>query len=146
MSSFTFNPRPIYIDDDEASLPVEVSVIPNSIDQIDEVNASSAEIFRWVDTLRKGMRSLVYDFGVVIVMHMWCEGYSSAKELRPWLETWRTRRQDTLLAQDYHFSRKRWLRAINKTGRRRRDEPRDVATAAAEAIARAEAQREAVNA
>ena len=146
MSSFTFDPRPIYIDDDETPLPVEVQIIPNSIDPIAEADANSVEIFRWVDALRKGMRALVYEFGVVVVMNMWCEGYSKAKELRPWLEVWRTRRQDELLSRDYQFSRKNWLRAINRTGRRRRDEPRNVATAAADAIARAEAQRGAVNA
>ena len=68
-----YDRRPFYIDDD-APLPGEV-VNLGDVDSVEEANVNSVEIFRWVDSLRESMRKLIYEFGVTIVMSMWCEGY-----------------------------------------------------------------------
>lgn len=52
------------------------------------------------------MRALVREFGFVIVSEMIDEGYTNARELKPLLETWRSRRQEEWLATDYLMKRK----------------------------------------
>jgi hypothetical protein len=54
-----------------------------------------------VDQLPSAFRPLVYEYGLVIVVNMFNEGYEDAAELRPILENWRERRQQQWLATDY---------------------------------------------
>jgi hypothetical protein len=58
---------------------------------------ASQQIMRQVDGMTPPMRALVYEYGFSIVYSMRQEGYTSAKALRPILETWRQRRQQELL-------------------------------------------------
>ena len=54
-----------------------------------------------VDAMKPEFRSLVHEFGVVIVSRMAAEGYDDADVLRDALETWRERRQETWLKTDW---------------------------------------------
>lgn len=60
-----------------------------------------AEIFQVIDNWPKALRELVYEYGFVIVEAMVDDGYSNPRELRGYLETWRSRRQEGWLASDY---------------------------------------------
>ena len=57
-----------------------------------------------VDAMNPQFRSLVHEFGVVIVSRMQAEGYDDANVLRDVLQTWRERRQTKWLETD-------WLKA-----------------------------------
>ena len=57
-----------------------------------------------VDAMNPQFRSLVHEFGVIIVSRMQAEGYDDANVLRDVLQTWRERRQETWLKTD-------WLKA-----------------------------------
>lgn len=61
----------------------------------------SAEIMAVVDAMEPEFRSLVHEFGVVIVSRMAAEGYDDANVLRYALETWRERRQEQWLKTDW---------------------------------------------
>ena len=61
----------------------------------------SAKIMAVVDAMAPQFRSLVHEFGVVIVSRMQAEGYDDANVLRNVLETWRERRQDQWLKTDW---------------------------------------------
>jgi hypothetical protein len=54
-----------------------------------------------IDQLPKSFRPLVYEFGLVIVVAMWNDGYHDARELRGILESRRDRLQREWLATDY---------------------------------------------
>jgi N-methylhydantoinase B/oxoprolinase/acetone carboxylase alpha subunit len=54
-----------------------------------------------VDQLPAEFRPLVYEYGLVIVVRMWNDGYEDAEALRPVLETWRQRRQAQWMSTDY---------------------------------------------
>ena len=54
---------------------------------------------RAVDRLSPAMRSLVHEFGFVIVTDMIADGYRDPVELRGLLETWRARRQQQFLGE-----------------------------------------------
>jgi len=54
-----------------------------------------------VDQLPQSFRPLVYEYGLVIVVQMWNDGYTDAATLHPMLETWRQRRQAQWMATDY---------------------------------------------
>ena len=59
-------------------------------------DADSVAVMRPIDDLRPGFRALVHEYGAVIVLKMIGEGYERPEELRPVLETWRERRQETV--------------------------------------------------
>lgn len=61
----------------------------------------SARVMAAVDGMRPEFRSLVHEFGVVIVSRMVAEGYDDADALKDVLETWRERRQDQWLKTDF---------------------------------------------
>lgn len=61
----------------------------------------SAKIMAVVDAMGPQFRSLVHEYGVVIVSRMHADGYENAEELRGLLETWRERRQDQWLKTDW---------------------------------------------
>ena len=63
--------------------------------------ADSIAVMRPIDDLRPAFRALVHEYGAVIVLKMIGEGYERPEELRPVLETWRERRQETWLATNY---------------------------------------------
>lgn len=67
-----------------------------------------------IDRLSKGMRALVYEFGYQIVAAMIDDGARNAKTLRRDLETWRSRRQAQLLAQDHKVDPARMLAIANR--------------------------------
>lgn len=67
---------------------------------------NSVLIMKTIDRMSPAMRALVREFGFVIVSEMIDEGYTNARELKPLLETWRSRRQEEWLATDYLMKRK----------------------------------------
>ena len=71
-------------------------------------HTDSVKLMAWVDRLKPEMRELVYTFGLVIVADMYGDGHTRAAELRPILESWRSRRQEEWLATNY---------IANRTGR-----------------------------
>ena len=64
-------------------------------------NEDSIAVMRPIDDLRPGFRALVHEYGALIVLKMIAEGYERPEELRPVLQTWRERRQETWLAMNY---------------------------------------------
>jgi hypothetical protein len=67
---------------------------------------NSVLVMSAIDGMRPEMRALVREFGFTIVADMISEGYTTAKELRPVLETWRERRQEQWLATNYIVPRR----------------------------------------
>jgi len=129
------NTRPVYLDDDDAVLPV--SAPPSNEEPCDRPNANSVAIFGFVDKLNCGMRALVHEYGAQIIASMWQEGYTNARELRPWMEVWRKRRQDAILEADHKLTRKGWLMAIRSSNRRKRQSTRSIEEAVQAAEERA---------
>ena len=68
----------------------------------------SVKLMAWVDKRTPAMRALIHEFGLVVVADMYTDGHTRAAELRPILESWRSRRQEEWLATNY---------IANRTGR-----------------------------
>lgn len=64
-------------------------------------NPGSIEIMGAIDRMSRPFRTLVHEFGYVIVRDMRADGYTNAKQLRDLLETWRARQQEEWLVTDY---------------------------------------------
>jgi hypothetical protein len=58
------------------------------------VSNESARVMSAVDRMKPKFRTLVHEYGAVIVSRMVAEGYTDPDRLRAELETWRSRRQD----------------------------------------------------
>jgi len=64
-------------------------------------DADCRQTMEAIDQLPKSFRPLVYEFGVVIVVAMWNDGYRDSRELRGVLEARRDRLQREWLATEY---------------------------------------------
>jgi hypothetical protein len=53
----------------------------------------STKVMAAIDRLSPDFRTLVHEFGAIIVTRMMADGYSDAKALRDALVTWRERQQ-----------------------------------------------------
>ena len=71
--------------------------------------ADSQIIMAVVDELPPAFRGLVYEYGFNIVVAMIEDGAHNAEALRVDLETWRSRRQEQILATDHHIDAARML-------------------------------------
>ena len=72
-----------------------------------EPDANSVAIMRTIDGLTPFQRSMVHEYGFVIVANMINSGGANAKALHAALKHWRKSRQDEWLATNY-INANRW--------------------------------------